>query len=672
MGIMFWFQVMERQKIYNVQQCFSFIQYLEELVNDLSSDVEEKSITPLNFENEVNYETISEDGIDKVTITILVLGIKFWQQTVEKQSINDLNHCKVIINYLKHSIHAGQKLEVQQSETLPLHTIIKTEEPYSVSDDLILQRNDIPQSEKMDRVEDSMQRIEDDFDTFNDDHIDDIDDVENEEKFVTPKILKRNIFSDDQEEHEDNDDEDRMLENRIENAINYNFQLGTDVDDEEKKRLKAILKANIYTEILKEKLRRQMKPQKLHLSTFDEMIFKIVFKEIEKVKCVNKEILEKSREIENVKRFPSEISPPKKSMVQSEISPPKKSMVKSEILPPKKSNLDKNGKFDKDGKGPALCDYCDEIMTSVSAASQHVGQHHKDKILEFEKKYRIYSCSLCDRVYYTVKTLFDHYRRNHKKNPKKVSEYAYKKFEGAKCIECNKSFRRKDMYNDHMEEHKVGLGTKLYSCNNCDMKFHYRVTLVRHQRFEKESTSTLCIKCGVTFENICEMRKHRHSNKTKCKDEVNTRDNRFFKEPTKCSYCDLVFTSRVKRNTHMWNAHDHKAEFCDICGKKCNGKYDLAKHVEVHNEGLSYLCKYCGKKFKSKQNMTRHTMQVHEDYNLNFKCQQCGRGFQSNSLLSDHMNVHLGLKPYRCEFCGTGFQNKSNLLAHKKKTCKAN
>ena len=30
-----------------------------------------------------------------------VLGIKFWQKTVEKQKVNDIKHCKVIINYLQ-------------------------------------------------------------------------------------------------------------------------------------------------------------------------------------------------------------------------------------------------------------------------------------------------------------------------------------------------------------------------------------------------------------------------------------------------------------------------------------------------------------------------------------------------------------------------------------------
>jgi len=139
-----------------------------------------------------------------------------------------------------------------------------------------------------------------------------------------------------------------------------------------------------------------------------------------------------------------------------------------------------------------------------------------------------------------------------------------------------------------------------------------------------------------------------------------------YSEPLKCLYCDMMFTFVSKRNTHMWNAHDHKAEFCEICGLKCNGKLFLAKHLEVHNEGLSYQCNYCGKKFKSEHNLNTHTRRQHEKHKLNFKCEQCGKSF--SLLLGDHMNFHLGLKPYKCEVCGSGFQNKSNLLAHQRKT----
>merc|ERR1712079_438060 len=38
---------------------------------------------------------------DEVMVIVLVLGIKFWENIVQKQSIIVIKHCKVIINYLQ-------------------------------------------------------------------------------------------------------------------------------------------------------------------------------------------------------------------------------------------------------------------------------------------------------------------------------------------------------------------------------------------------------------------------------------------------------------------------------------------------------------------------------------------------------------------------------------------
>ena len=136
MGIRFWFQVIENQKIYNIQQCQMVLQNLEGYVNDLSNGKGDKSKIPsivdINLED---YENKLEDR-NEVMVIVLVLGIKFWQNTIEKQSINDVNHCKVIINYLQGFMSdlnkpVGEKIEIQQD---PLDSIIKCEEDFSVDD----------------------------------------------------------------------------------------------------------------------------------------------------------------------------------------------------------------------------------------------------------------------------------------------------------------------------------------------------------------------------------------------------------------------------------------------------------------------------------------------------------------------------------------------------------
>ena len=221
-----------------------------------------------------------------------------------------------------------------------------------------------------------------------------------------------------------------------------------------------------------------------------------------------------------------------------------------------------------------------------------------------------------------------------------------------------------------MEEHKAGLGTKLFQCETCKAKFHYRTQLRKHLSYKGDSDSTLCSNCGESFNNKCELKVHKKIH-SKEKKYYNPNDPKY-KAPKKCFYCDLVCETPSKAMKHMWRAHDHMAIFCDICGHKACGKSDLARHLDSHNEGLQSECEQCGKMFKGRYNVERHIKVVHtSDAQKKFKCTQCGKGFTTLKNLENHMNMHLGLKPYKCE-CGAAYQNASNLLAHRKKSCKIN
>ena len=77
-------------------------------------------------------------------------------------------------------------------------------------------------------------------------------------------------------------------------------------------------------------------------------------------------------------------------------------------------------------------------------------------------------------------------------------------------INCQIGVSRQTNFEDHLEEHKVGLGTKLFSCNICDTKFHLRTSLRRHLKaHENDTEDTLCSICGITVETKNEMRKHK-------------------------------------------------------------------------------------------------------------------------------------------------------------------
>ena len=139
----------------------------------------------------------------------------------------------------------------------------------------------------------------------------------------------------------------------------------------------------------------------------------------------------------------------------------------------------------------------------------------------------------------------------------------------------------------------------------------------------------------------------------------------------RCKYCDIEATTPSYLLRHMFEEHDHNAIFCHLCGEKCMGKTRMQYHIDyVHTKIKQYKCQLCDLDFQTKKGLGRHHRLKHTHIKDRYICQECGKGFDAKQTLDWHMNVHLGLKPYKCEFCGQGFQNPSNMITHKKKSCK--
>lgn len=52
---------------------------------------------------------------------------------------------------------------------------------------------------------------------------------------------------------------------------------------------------------------------------------------------------------------------------------------------------------------------------------------------------------------------------------------------------------------------------------------------------------------------------------------------------------------------------------------------------------------------------------------LKFPCTQCEKRFHRQDALQTHMNIHLGLKPYKCDVCEKCFNAKQNMVRHRKR-----
>ncbi|GMT14054.1 hypothetical protein PFISCL1PPCAC_5351, partial [Pristionchus fissidentatus] len=82
-------------------------------------------------------------------------------------------------------------------------------------------------------------------------------------------------------------------------------------------------------------------------------------------------------------------------------------------------------------------------------------------------------------------------------------------------------------------------------------------------------------------------------------------------------------------------------------------------------ESKPYKCTQCIKSFANSSYLSQH-MRIHLGIKPFGPCQYCGKKFTQLSHLQQHIRTHTGEKPYRCKFngCEKAFSQLSNLQSH--------
>ena len=557
LGLRFWIKSISDQSITDVEYCVNIIKYLQSYLNDL---VPENSNTSEEF-NSLSMEVLDIDSVtdteEKESI-VYYLGLRFWENTINSQKIEELNHCKVILKYMN-----GFFLDFCGKN--PYEKVMVAEKNMDTS---CKSTPLVPKNESILEVNDM------DEDNYGNDNHENI-----------------------------NYEVDHAIKIKIKKSPSKYMIKKEDIDSVERKKFILDNKLKVRAEIPKRPF--------TNMKTGDVKIRTQVYD--------GSEVIPQSSTIYIVVK----------------------------------------------------CDYCSESFPSVYTASLHIDIAHPERKEEFDHKYKNYICVKegCKKRYYTIKALHKHYREFHKENIRDLSSYVKVKKDHY-CEICDKNFRNRNNYDDHLEEHKTGIGTKLFKCDICGKKFHYRSYLTAHKKkvhFD-DALSCLCSHCGETMTSRRERRRHRiRHEKENVKLDSSTIKPSKPKKMTKCLYCEYT-SSNI--SLHMYKEHDHRVVYCDLCGKKCR-ETDLNRHLKRIHEREKVLCKICGKEFASEDYLLRHMKTMHtSNEEKPFKCTHCEKAFMTKKNLENHMNMHLGLKPYKCQFCGQGFQNQSNRLAHQKKSCK--
>ncbi|XP_011256418.1 zinc finger protein 431 isoform X1 [Camponotus floridanus] len=141
------------------------------------------------------------------------------------------------------------------------------------------------------------------------------------------------------------------------------------------------------------------------------------------------------------------------------------------------------------------------------------------------------------------------------------------------------------------------------------------------------------------------------------------------------SYSCLLCTDEKEKVTadaktiiaHMKDVHDARLYICDVCGQDFRKRNELSLHLDDHvaKEEGDFQCEICNRIF-SNLRLFRIHKRIHYPQVKSWPCDVCGKRYSSKNLLDEHMNIHMGVRPYVCETCNKDFASKYTYKAHVK------
>ncbi|XP_060535183.1 zinc finger protein 37-like [Cylas formicarius] len=134
-----------------------------------------------------------------------------------------------------------------------------------------------------------------------------------------------------------------------------------------------------------------------------------------------------------------------------------------------------------------------------------------------------------------------------------------------------------------------------------------------------------------------------------------------------CSGDETVAGEAKAIISHVRREHDTRLYICDVCGQDFSKRNLLSAHLDEHveNEEGDFQCEVCNRIFNNLRLFRIHR-RMHYPQNKAWTCETCGKRYSSKNLLEEHVNTHLGLRPYICQVCGKDFSSKYTFKAHEK------
>ena len=98
---------------------------------------------------------------------------------------------------------------------------------------------------------------------------------------------------------------------------------------------------------------------------------------------------------------------------------------------------------------------------------------------------------------------------------------------------------------------------------------------------------------------------------------------------------------------------------CPSSHFKFKTKVELVNHTRIHTEEKPYPCPKCDKSVVQIGSLLSHKKRLHSDNLMKpYKCNMCSASFLQKYELNKHLLVHDDVKPHKCSYCGVRFKNK--------------
>jgi len=162
--------------------------------------------------------------------------------------------------------------------------------------------------------------------------------------------------------------------------------------------------------------------------------------------------------------------------------------------------------------------------------------------------------------------------------PKQKIKIQFEKMDDGryKCLECDNTFKTKDILRRHSVRHSNG---RNFKCNLCPRAFFFQRDLNFH------------LKCHQVSEKFL------------------------------CEHCHNEYSSKSALKKHLLIHSDIRLFECKLCEKKFRTKFALTNHMLIHTKIKPFECSQCHQNFTQKNILIRHMISSHK---MNFyECEYC-------------------------------------------------